>query len=133
MAYSTLFPIARIVDRIYTGEAVRRQAIIACALERCYLERKAYPAALAELVPAFVPSIPNDPIDDKPMRYRQTNDGRYMLWSVAFDQNDDNGKVNIEFPDDDGVAARSLNRPNYKGDWTWQYTPVKQGKTQGRD
>ena len=109
--------------RLLATEAVRRQAIIACALERYYLQHKNYPAALVELVPLFVASIPADPMDDKPMRYRQTGDGRYMLWSVGFDQKDDNGIVNVD--PSDRSSVHKLYKRGYKGDWTWQYRPVK--------
>jgi len=112
-----------VIERTFEADAIRRQAVIACALERYYLQRKSYPAALVELVPQFIAAIPADPMDDHPMRYRQTSDGRYMLWSVGFDQKDDNGKVNIE--PDNKLSVRRPYKRGYKGDWTWQYQPIK--------
>ena len=125
MAFSCLPGMLRMTDRIYSRDAIRRQAIIACALERYYLQHKTYPAALAELVPQFISSIPSDPMDDKPMRYCQTSDGRYMIWSVGFDQKDDNGKVNPGRYRDGKLNVHDLYHRQYKGDWTWQYQPVK--------
>ncbi len=112
-----------ILERTFATEAVRRQALTACALERFYLQHQSYPASLSELTPALLPAVPADPMDDKPLRYRQTSDGRYMLWSIGFDGKDDGGKVNIgsrEYP-----SPWDLYRRTYQGDWTWQYTPVK--------
>ena len=97
-----------------------RQAVAAIALERFYLKNTKYPARLDELVPEFLPAVPLDPCDGKPMRYRMTNNGRYMLWAVAFDGKDDDGKVNVTKPEDFGA----LRKPGYLGDWSWQYEPV---------
>lgn len=105
------------------SETTRRQAVIACALERYFLAHQSYPATLGELMPAYLEYVPNDLMDQKPMRYRRENNGRYILWSVAFDKNDDDGK--IIFEPGKPVAARKLFHPDYQGDWTWQYTSVE--------
>ncbi len=115
--------IAKVVERAFSAEALRRQALTACALERFYLLHQAYPASLAQLTPTLLPVVPADPIDDQPLRYRKTDDGRYMLWSIGLDQKDDNGKVNLD-PKDKQSTSR-LHHSTYKGDWTWQYQPVK--------
>ena len=113
--------VSGILSRVYWTEATRRQAVIACALERFYLQHKTYPEALQELTPSLLKSVPQDPIDDKPMRYRRTSDGRYMLWSLGFDQKDDDGKVTF----DSATGTAKIAKREYKGDWTWQYQPVK--------
>jgi len=112
-------------DKIFEMETVRRQGIIACSLERYYLQHHAYPASLLDLVPVFLAAVPADPMDDHSMRYRRTSDGRYMIWSVGFDQKDDNGKVNIEPKDKFPARERYKRKRSYKGDWTWQYQPIK--------
>jgi hypothetical protein len=94
-----------------------RQAVAAIALERFYLKNAKYPARLDALVPEFLASLPLDPCDGKHMRFRLSETGRYLLWSVAFDGKDDEGKVNKN-----SLPMRS---PDYLGDWTWQYEPVK--------
>jgi hypothetical protein len=55
------------------------QAVVACALERFRLARGAYPATLAELVPAFVTAVPHDVYSGQPMRYTRAPDGGYIL------------------------------------------------------
>ena len=111
------------VERAFSAEALRRQALTACALERFYLLHQAYPASLAELTPTLLATVPADPIDDQPLRYRKTDDGRYMLWCIGLDQKDDNGKVNLDPKDKQSISR--VHHSTYKGDWTWQYTPVK--------
>jgi len=101
-------------------DARRQQALAALALERFFVKHARYPAALVELTPEFLPAIPNDPCDGKPLRYRTTPAGRYQLWSVGFDGKDDDGKVTL-----DAKGAAKLSKREYLGDWTWQYEPVK--------
>jgi hypothetical protein len=97
-------------------EARRRQALAAVALERFYLRQAKYPSRLEELVPSLLPAAPLDPCDGKPLRYRLTESGRFILWSVGFDGRDDDGKV---------TAGTKLNKREYVGDWAWQYEPAK--------
>ncbi len=106
------------------SETVRCQGVAACALERWYLQHHAYPTTLQELVPAFLPVVPADPMDNRPMRYALTDDGRYMLWSIGPDGKDDRGKVNTAAKSE--ITSSQLRHHTYHGDWVWQYTPVKQ-------
>lgn len=101
-------------------DARTQQALAALALERFFVKHGRYPAALGELTPEFLPAIPNDPCDGKPLRYRTTPAGRYQLWSVGFDGKDDDGKVTL-----DAKGARKLHKREYVGDWSWQYEPVE--------
>lgn len=103
-----------------SAQARLAQAQAAIALERHFSQHSAYPARLEDLVPALLPAVPVDPCDGKPMRYQQVEAGRYRLWSVAYDAKDDLGKVDAT----DRNASR-LQKPQYKGDWTWQYEPVQ--------
>jgi Tfp pilus assembly protein PilE len=61
------------------------------ALERFRLARGAYPAALAELVPAYLPAVPNDLIDGQPLRYQRTPAGGYRAYSIWINGVDDGG------------------------------------------
>jgi hypothetical protein len=49
------------------------------------------PAALAELVPAWLPAVPIDPFSDRPLIYRVTTNS-FSLYSVGSDGKDDQGK-----------------------------------------
>jgi hypothetical protein len=120
LAMPTLSPVH---DRGCAAETIRRQALIACALERYFIQHQSYPAHLSQLVPAFLPNIPNDPMDNQPMRYRQTASARYILWSVASDQKDDAGVVKL--PSNNKPAISTIYKAGYQGDWAWQYEEVK--------
>lgn len=100
--------------------ARNRQALIAIALERFFASKGHYPGKLEELTPEFLPSVPADPCDDQPMRYRMTPGGRFSVWSVGLDRKDDAGRVTV-----DAKGSAKLNKSDYLGDWTWQYEPVK--------
>jgi hypothetical protein len=103
----------------YVG-ALNSQAIIACALERWYLEHKSYPDSLDELKRAGEPSLPGDPLGNGPMHYRKTADGRYALWSVGFDGKDDGGKRVLDSRKADNTRFSDA---SYKGDWVWSFQP----------
>jgi hypothetical protein len=82
----------RAAERFATCEARRRAAVTALAVEKF---RKAnsgkLPATLAAVVPSFLPAIPVDPFDGKPIRYRQLKSG-FVVYSVGVDRRDDGGK-----------------------------------------
>ena len=59
----------------------------AAALERHRLATGHAPASLADLVPAFLPAIPIDPLTDAPIGYR-IEDGRWTLWSGTDPEDD---------------------------------------------
>jgi ABC-type transport system involved in multi-copper enzyme maturation permease subunit len=79
------------------------QAIVACALERFRLENGAYPAALQQLVPAFLNSIPRDPMTGRPVIYQFPEPGRFILRGVG----------------PNGVDDRKLTASD---DWLWTYS-----------
>ncbi|MCW0221041.1 MAG: hypothetical protein OJI67_22120 [Prosthecobacter sp.] len=114
--------VAMLSNRAIHLEAMRLQAVLACALERYYMQKGNYPDKLNALLPEFLTAIPLDPLDHQPIRYRQTQDGRYILWCIGFDDVDDLGQVN---PRSGGSPASMMSKFFYKGDWAWQYTPVK--------
>ncbi len=89
-------------------------ARLACALERQRLTRGEYPETIEALVPQFLEKIPNDVIDGKPLRYRRTADGGYTLYSIGWNQKDDNGEIAWQKAKE-GTAV-DLN----EGDWGWQ-------------
>jgi len=65
---------------------------VALAGERFRLKNSRWPTSDADLVPSYLPEIPMDPYDDKPIRYRQTDEG-FLAWSVGDDEIDNGGKI----------------------------------------
>jgi hypothetical protein len=89
-------------------------AMLACALERYRLAQGQYPEDIKALVPRFVAVLPHDIINGQPLKYRRTDDRRFILYSVGWNEKDDGG----------AVAARSSNTNEQdvlRGDWVWQY------------
>ncbi len=75
MSYTFTAGIRRAMD---TGdEFTRTQAAaeLAVALRRHKLDRASYPDDLGALVPAYLPSVPIDPLTGKPPRYSREGDG----------------------------------------------------------
>lgn len=110
--------IMTIMDGAVPIEASVRQSVIACALERYYLQHHRYPAKLAELQPDYLTAIPVDPVNGQPMGYGLTAEGRYKLWSVGMDEKDDQKWVAADVQ---GRGATGLSEDS--DDCIWQYVP----------
>ena len=89
--------LARTLLREASTLASLELAATALAVERFRIKTGYLPAALGELTPEFLDSVPVDPFDGAPLRYRVLSKG-YVLYSVDADGRDDGGKE----------------RPNYK-------------------
>jgi hypothetical protein len=80
------------------------QALVACGLERYRLAHGSYPENFDALVPPFVERLPHDVIGGQPLKYHRTDDGRFVLYSVGWNEKDDGG------------APDAASGP---GDWVW--------------
>lgn len=75
------------------SRAELRDAIAAIAVERWRLAHQgALPDSLDDLVPAFLPAVPVDPYDGKPLRYKKLKKG-YCIYSIGPNLRDDGGKA----------------------------------------
>lgn len=72
------------------NQAFVNEAAIVCALERYRHAQGHYPAALSELSPKFIDSVPADVVGDQPMHYGVTDAG-FRLYSVGMDGKDNGG------------------------------------------
>jgi hypothetical protein len=57
------------VNASLRGEAEARIAATCCACERYLQEQGEWPPTLAAVVPDYLPEVPLDPVDDRPLRY----------------------------------------------------------------
>lgn len=64
------------------------------------------PANLSELVPRYLESIPSDPYDGKPLRYKVKSDGTWIVYSIGPDQMDDGGLKAGEYSSFDSTGDR---------------------------
>jgi hypothetical protein len=85
------------------------EAALACALERHRRALGQYPETLPALVPRFIDRLPHDLIGGQPLRYRRTDDGKFLLYSIGWNEKDDGG---------------ALASDRQSGDWVWPF-PVK--------
>ncbi len=80
----------KLFDRVTEAHALQRVTEVALALRLYRKEHGRYPEDLRALVPKFLPSVPSDPYDGKPLRYRKLAKG-FKVWSVGGNRKDDGG------------------------------------------
>jgi hypothetical protein len=103
------------------NQTLANQSQIACALERYRLAHGEYPETLDALIPQFMEKVPHDLIGgqpspgsgpaSQPLHYRRTSNGKFLLYSVGWNETDDGGEVALK---KDGSEDRE------KGDWVWK-------------
>jgi hypothetical protein len=112
MATTLLPALDRVIRKSAAAQTTINQAAIACALERYRLANGHFPEALEAIAPKFISRLPNDVLTGEPYKYRLTADGRFVLYSIGWDEKDDGGVPGRHLFDDE------------QGDWVWTY-PAK--------
>ncbi|MEO7678662.1 MAG: hypothetical protein ABIV39_18055, partial [Verrucomicrobiota bacterium] len=102
----------KLSQKFAVAQSSTDMARIACALERYRLAHGSFPETLAAIAPQFLQKIPQDVINGKPLNYRLTENGQFILYSVGWNETDDGGKV--------GLTEKGNLDPK-QGDWVWQY------------
>jgi hypothetical protein len=92
------------------SQTLANEAQIACALERYRLIDGDYPASLDVLVPQFIEQPPHDLIGGHPLHYRRTDNGKFVLYSVGWNERDDGGQPGLD---------RQGHEDHQFGDWVW--------------
>ena len=103
----------KLVLKLVNAQATAELAAIGCALERHRLATGVYPETLATLSPRYMGQIPRDMVGGEPLRYRRTADGLFVLYSVGWNQIDDDGAP--------GFFASGRGPETKEGDWVWRY------------
>jgi hypothetical protein len=101
--------LGRVPLKVATAQTSADQAALACALERYRLAKGQFPETLEALTPQFMSHQPNDVITGQPYKYRRTDDGQFILYSVGWNEKDDGG-----------VPGKTL-FDQAQGDWVWSY------------
>jgi hypothetical protein len=96
-----------------------QQLTLQCALARYRNEHGNLPGTLDELVPDFIERIPRDVMDGQLLRYRRTEDGGCLIWSVGANRIDDGGKTGA------GGKPKRHPRNKRKGDWVSVLPPIR--------
>ena len=92
------------------NQTMANETIIVCALERYRLARGDYPDSLDALSPEFLEQIPHDLIGGQSLKYDKTADGKFILYSIGWNEKDDGGQT---------VSAKSGTTDFGQGDWVW--------------
>ena len=108
-----LFPaLSPAVKKFAFGQESTDLARVAIALERYRLAQGDYPESLDALTPQFIDKLPHDIINGQPLHYHRTSDGQFVLYSVGWNETDDDGEVGLT---KNGMVDRDT------GDWVWRY------------
>lgn len=113
MLSQVLLPaIGRCAEKFARAQTTVDSARLACALERYRQANGQFPETLESLAPKFIETVPHDVINGQPLKYRRTDNGQFVLYSVGWNQTDDGGKVGL---------TKSGNLDVSKGDWVWTF------------
>ena len=104
---------ARATKTVAGNQTKVNQTRIVCALERYRLAHGEYPETFAALLPQFIEKLPPDIIGGQPLKYRPTSDGKFLLYSIGWNEKDDGG-----------VAERKKGTWDNQNtdDWVWGAT-----------
>jgi hypothetical protein len=102
------------------AQATVNLARTACALERHRFAHGKYPETLDALAPQFTGKVLHDPIGGQPLHYRSTDDGRFVLYSVGWNEKDDGGMVSLTKSGTVDLDKRGKVDSD-DGDWVWRY------------
>ena len=113
--------ISHSAERFARAQAALDLALVACALERQRLLTGRYPETLDSLLSKLLEKIPPDVITGHPLKYRLTEDHRFLLYSVGWNEYDEGGTV--------ALTGRSQNFDSKHGDWVWRYPVIPSDDT----
>jgi hypothetical protein len=94
----------RAVQTMGRNQTLANEAFVACGLERYRLAHGQYPETLEALVPQFAEKLPHDIVGGQPLKYHRAADGRFVLYSVGWNEKDDGG-----------IPGNTIS----EGDWVW--------------
>lgn len=102
--------------KVMRAEAEKQITVTAIALKRYQMKHGNYPHDLNSLVPAFVSTVPRDPVDGQLLRYRVQPDGNYLLYSIGENGIDDGGDSALQ----KGAVNRGFFWESAQAlDWVW--------------
>jgi hypothetical protein len=102
--------IVSVVNKGAAAQTGLDEARVALAIERYRLAHGEVPETLEALVPQFLKSVPLDIMTAKPLSYRRLSPDDFLLWSIGWDEVDDNGTP--------------LDQRTKKGDIVWMRLPA---------
>lgn len=98
----------RVFKIISQRQSEVNQAVIACAIQRYFLNNRALPSDLRALQPEFLLELPRDVITAEDFHYVRESETTYKLWSPGWNEVDDGGLMPAKRSDLESA------------DWVWQ-------------
>ena len=111
--------------RVAEAEARRRLLVTAIALERYKGRHHNFPESLDSLVPELLKTAEVDFIDGEPLRYKRTEDGRFLCYSIGIDCIDQGGQMTE--PESNSSKSDGSARRRREPDLVW---PLPATRTQ---
>ncbi len=105
MTSAVLPALASVASKAAEAQAGHDLARTALAAAKYRAKTSQWPAHLADLVPDYLPEVPVDPFDGKPLRMT-TADGGTVLYSVGRNGRDDGGRTGGKDDTDDDIVFR---------------------------
>lgn len=102
--------ITKALPQVARAQTYVNFGVLACALEKHRAEHGVYPSKLEDLAPVSIPRIPHDIINGGALHYRRTEDGRFLLYSVGWNETDEGGSAQMSGP-----------RAQEPKDWVWHW------------
>ena len=99
------------LQRFARNQTSINEVQIVCSLERYHLAHGDYPESLDALMPQFIEKLPHDIIGGQPLQYRRIDAGKFLLYSVGWNETDDGGQAAFNKDGSEDMA---------KGDWVWR-------------
>jgi hypothetical protein len=95
---------------IAATQTILRSLATACAVERYRMAHGRLPATLEDLMPAFLPSIPTDPLTGKPLCYKPSESSSYLIYGAGWDQTDNAGSGVTSIT---SLSTKTMNQPDW--------------------
>jgi hypothetical protein len=93
----SLLPTWKVSETFRRYHALLRCTTAALAAERYRRDHRRWPEKLTELVPDYLPAVPQDPFDGRPLRLKRLPDG-LVIYSVGDDRVDNGGVMDPDKP-----------------------------------
>jgi hypothetical protein len=130
-------------SRFLCSKAALAQTAVSQASIACRLDKGQFPATRDDLDSQGMTNLSLDVVTGQPMKYRRTPDGRFVLYSIGWNEKDDNGKPSSICAQKPRIPIKAtgcgrvpravvfFSRRNEEGrsaDWHWRWNDRENGK-----
>ncbi len=110
LSYLAMPAILGVAKRITATQTILHSLATACAVERYRMAHGRLPATLEDLVPAFLPSVPADPLTGEPLHYKISDTGSVLIYGTGWNQKDDAGSGVTAIG---GLSTKTRDQPDW--------------------